>query len=291
MFSLKGRARLMAGGLLGGAMLVAACNALFGVDELSYTTTVSGGAGGVSSSLTTGGGGTTTTAAAGGQGGSASGGGGTGGVGGSKAVQLSFGERSDADVQNVTSDTTIGAAFGDMVQNFGGATRFEVDGQPIHVGLLRFDLSSVASNATVLGAALSLVTGDCSYCALEGGTIELFALLEAWDEGALDGAPGVCNWLDRQADKQWQTAGAGPGSRAPMPLANFMPAEIETAYDVVLPAALVQGWINDSASNFGISFESTATQKGALFASSESNDQAARPLLVLELLFPPQPPD
>jgi len=276
-------------------MLVAACNVLFGVDELSYVAAGSsvaagGGTGGKASSLTMGSGGTTNAGGAAGQGGSAVvGGGGGGGAGGVATVQKSFGERPDADVLNVTSDTMIRAGS-DWALNFGGAALFEVDAQPLNVGLLRFDLSAVASNTQVLGATLSLVTGECSSCALEKGTIELFQMFEAWEEGGLDSAPGVCNWVNRQAAKKWTTAGAGAGSRGSMPLASFIPAEIETAYDVVLPPALVQGWIDDPSNNFGISLQSTSVQQGALFESSESKVQAARPQLVLELHLLPQPP-
>jgi hypothetical protein len=146
------------------------------------------------------------------------------------------------------ADTEI---WGDFPQeNYGAVDHYSVDQE--ETGLLRLDVSEVPTTATVISATLSVRTLD----AVDegGGTVEIFRLREAFDEGAGDGAVGEANWVLRRPGVPWSAAGALPPSRDAAPLGELRPANVDTVYAIDLPAAMVQEWVADPAQNFGLAF-------------------------------------
>ena len=111
--------------------------------------------------------------------------------------------------------------------------------------LLWFDLTSIATTKTVESAKLVITVADAADEG--GGTVLIHRLREAWIEAE-------ATWTVRATNQAWAVAGARPPSSDATPVAMFSPAAINTAYDVVLPAALVQAWISDPANNFGVVF-------------------------------------
>jgi len=134
--------------------------------------------------------------------------------------------------------------------SYGDQDHFSVDDG--ETGLLAFDLSGVPAGIPIAKATLHVVTTD--EASLDGGTVLLYRVLERWDEGA-------ASWLMRTADKAWTTTGAKPPSREDTPIAELRPNQKLTPFDVSIPAQVVEGWLTDPATNFGIAFvRGTSTQ-------------------------------
>jgi len=163
--------------------------------------------------------------------------------------------------------------------NYGAATAFNIrdDAVSTFTGLVRFDLSSVAGSVTA--ATLRLSTSNQ---AIGAGRIEIARVREAWDEGTANGGAGVANHTLRQgAATMWTTAGCGPGSRDTTSIAELQPVATNTTYDVSLPAALVETWVVDPASNHGLALFAVGT--GSDTVTFFSRESAMGPALVVEI--------
>jgi hypothetical protein len=65
---------------------------------------------------------------------------------------------------------------------------------------------------------------------------------------------------------------------------SWDPRTIDTSYTIVLPPTLVQGWLDDPSTNFGVRFESSSTTgRGAQWNTRENPATNTRPLLRLTL--------
>jgi hypothetical protein len=155
---------------------------------------------------------------------------------------------------------------------------------PSKFGLLRFDLSAIPKSAVVLDAKLSLWTSDCNNCqANPTSTVNLYPLLEEWDEGNLFDVPGACNWQERKTGVSWSALGAAPPSRSNMAVAAFSPTALATEYVLNLPLQTVQSWVTTPAKNFGLLFLMVANDgDGLALIASEHTNQATRPELTVE---------
>jgi len=151
----------------------------------------------------------------------------------------------------------------------GGDNHFSVD--TAELGLVRFDLSMVPPGATVLKATLGLRTLD--EASEDGGTVLVFRLREGWDEAE-------ATWNERMAGKPWATDGALPPSRDPMPLADLSPQQVFTPYQTELPPELVQEWLAQPQTNFGIAIARGTSSQHVHLRSRESSSWST---LTLEL--------
>jgi hypothetical protein len=191
------------------------------------------------------------------------------------AFTLSFGDRSDADHQDVTADTSLVSY--DPTLNLGSHPDVHVDGSAGEVGLLRFDVSELPASALVSDVELHVWNVD----AVADGVIELFVVAEPWVEGAENFAAGVCNWNDRDTDVPWTTPGAGDGSYVDDVLDTFTPDGEYAEYVLSIPPDLVESWRDDPSDNHGLLFRSTDLTELVWFASREATDESYRPLLVV----------
>ncbi len=192
-------------------------------------------------------------------------------------VTVTFGNRPTSDVQNVTFDTTLDSA--NSGANFGGTSEIFCDSVPVVNGLLRFELTAIPAGATVVSASLELVTGGD---ALQEGTIQLNQMLEDWQEGNANGGAGTANFLERLPGTFWLAAGAAPPSSDALPAASFTPIGNFTAFQVALPPALVQAWVDQPEINFGLAcFVSGQVDSDSDFASSEAGNSDERPELTV----------
>lgn len=194
---------------------------------------------------------------------------------------MSFGERADADVQGVTEDTFI--TFWELGNNNGSHADQHVasiDGDtPVQVALSRFDVSAL-EDVTVVSVELIL----SSYDVTSDGTINLYRLLESWEEGVEDQSAGICNWQLREEDEAWLGAGAQGDSHDPDVVGSFSLDEVFTDFSIDVAPELVQGWIDDPGSNHGILFSSNDVGEAIWWASSEEFQESMRPLLVVRYL-------
>ena len=172
-------------------------------------------------------------------------------------------------------------------QNRGVDTVLRVTGDPQHA-LLRFDVSGLPANATVVGAELHLHTTAVG--GLGTGSIQVFRLLQDWVEGTKNGTDGTVNFNKRSDTADWDTVGAGTGqnpSRSSVVSGEFSPAASDSDTVVTLPVTLVQGWRAGTTGNFGVIL--VAKNPGAataIFVSSEGTPQAARPSLKVTYRLP-----
>jgi len=188
------------------------------------------------------------------------------------AVVMTFGERTGADVSGVTRDTWL-----DSSDPIGAKGREEVaytDALPPRHALIDVDISAVPVGSTVQSAHLVLVVND----PLEAGTLVAKRLLVDWSERD-------ATYLDRNANTRWPDPGAGGDSIDPTPAATFAPATVGE-YRIEVAAAVVQGWVDDPASNHGLRWESTAIENGAGWHTRDDRDALVRPLLEVEYLPP-----
>ena len=145
--------------------------------------------------------------------------------------------------------------------------------------LMRVDVSSLAAGVAVTGAELHIWVGT----AVNDYSTELYTvypMLEEWKEGVQDAAAGNASWDVRLPATPWSATGAGVGSRGASAVGSFVPAGIDTEYAIELDADMVQGWVDDPASNFGIVILSAGTD-GGCFDSSEFATASKRPSLVV----------
>jgi hypothetical protein len=177
------------------------------------------------------------------------------------------------------ADTSLNSAATE--RNYGGASFFNVRSDMISTftGLVRF-APDLPPGAVVVAAELWLTTTGT---ALSGGQVEVYRVLEQWVEGTQSGSAGVANYLERLAAVLWLSPGCGPGSRALSPVATFEPHATNTVYRVALPAALVQDWLDDPASNHGLALVADGTGIGDTVGFHSRESGADGPQLFIEL--------
>lgn len=194
----------------------------------------------------------------------------------SNALVRTFGERSGADVTGVTADTYISTEAGEPFSNYGATEELRSEQDVNERILLRFDLGSLPTSATVFDARVTVNILQVAPPA----TLTPRRLLEAWTEGNADGAAGVANSTQRTAVAAWTTVAAGsPGSSSATPMGT---AAVTATGDLTiqLDAVTVQGWIADAGQNFGMIFFNSSGES-VRFASSEHANTGIRPLLTV----------
>lgn len=180
-----------------------------------------------------------------------------------------FGDRSDADYQNVTDDTTIESGAPDTIN--GADPSVDIDASPLRSALLRFDLSALPPASVVTAAVLEVTVLD----PLETGSFDGHLVAESWSE--LTGT-----WNVRITGLPWLGAGVTGASRGAR-IASFAPRNTGRATVSLSPAA-VQAWIASPADNYGIVWISTSTDgRGGQFYAREHPVELERPILRLTL--------
>lgn len=160
---------------------------------------------------------------------------------------------------NQIRDTEIWIDF--PTTNYGGQGHLSVD--DMETSLVWFDLTSLSSNAVVVSATLRVMVTD--FAATNAGTVLVHRMREAWVESE-------ATWAIRATGQAWSIAGARPPARDNAAIATLQPAALMTAYDVALPAAMVQEWITQPASNYGLAFVRGTTLQHVHFGSREGGN-------------------
>jgi hypothetical protein len=192
-------------------------------------------------------------------------------------------EGSDASVftaADAGADTFLAST--DRGFNFGGLGVLRTAAAPAATVLLRFDLGEIAAGAVARGAALTVWTTDA---AQEPTEVRIYRVFEEWVEGDESGESGAASWDDRIAGQEWTSAGCGVGSRDAAARADLQIDAPATRYQVALPASVVQGWIDQPGSNFGLALIARSGS-GVELVSSQSGDPERRPSLAVEWAAP-----
>lgn len=195
-------------------------------------------------------------------------------------VMASWGENSiltNIDTHTgVTTDTYIEETS--PTQNFGARDGLRIGADGLSpVGLLRFDLSAIPAGAVVCAAELRLWNwGNDS-----SDTFGVYRVLEAWDEGTLNGGTGAANWTQRRESELWTQAGCGvPNSCSSTADTTFVPSGgAGTIYSLTLSNGLVQGWMDGA--NYGLAIKNFTGTDGTWIRSSEHSTNGQRPSLRL----------
>jgi hypothetical protein len=193
-----------------------------------------------------------------------------------ESYTLTFGERTDADVTNVTDDTQVHEDA--PANNYGIADSLACNETPPAVrSLLRFELVGLPADATLETAELSIVATSN-----DGNSVELHPILEAWTEGTQNGGAGAPSWTEREPAVPWGTAGlAGSPSIEPGITATIPPSIPDQVHTVAIDdVALLRGWRDDPATNHGWLLRSSGGN-GVAYESSEAADASKRPVLLI----------
>lgn len=175
-----------------------------------------------------------------------------------------------------TADTWISENAGVTNTNYGDDVEIGVDGDDNPgetIGLIRWDLSDIPAGSVIDGAALTLYVNNPS----AGQAYEFYAINRAWTENG-------ATWNTTGTGTAWQTPGArGAADRGSAVLGAMAPTAVGTSTYQLNAAgiALVQQWLDDPASNFGLLISDNNNNDGVEFDSSESLTPANRPRLSL----------
>jgi hypothetical protein len=217
-------------------------------------------------------------------------------IGATAAVALaSAGARADVSASlsgpAVTSDTTL---YSDNPTHNAGGTSSGYAGQTVAHGfrrmLLRFDLSSIPSNATIVSATLDM---RITQVPTGGGNVShaLHRVSNSWVEGTVSTASGAggaleagsASWNSRQEPGvPWSTPGgdyAGTAS-ATTPTGSATGPVSWTGPGL---AADIQAWVNGSQPNHGwiVIGDETVTPSARRYESKESTTPSFRPTLTV----------
>lgn len=178
-----------------------------------------------------------------------------------------------------TEDTKL--FVNDQNRNFRNGSIMQADGNPDTAALFKWDISDVAPGSVVTSASITLNIVNRST-----QTYELYEVLRPWVERR-------ATWNDFDSGNAWDVPGAqGAGDRGSTAVGDFT-ATTKGLVTIDLNAegiALVQQWVNNPESNYGVILQDYANTDGMGFHSSEHSDVGTRPTLSLnfaELTPPP----
>jgi LysM repeat protein len=154
--------------------------------------------------------------------------------------------------------------------------RLMVGNKQKSAALLKFDLSHIPTDTTILAATLQLYAKGWGGADLE---LDLHRLLRPF-------IACEATWIRATAGTTWEKEGcAGESDRSEFPESSVRTASIEKWYDFELTKELVQGWVSNSDDNCGVLLrQEPGSQAEFYFASAEADggeDASRRPKLVI----------
>jgi hypothetical protein len=175
--------------------------------------------------------------------------------------------------QSISSGADTKLAQRATSTNYGGAATLQADGdEPAGSGkdtsaLVRWNLSAIPAGSKVRSASVTLNVTNTST-----ETYEAYELRRPWVQTA-------ATWLLYAASRPWEIAGAnGSLDRAAQPAGTVTPSA-KGKLTFALSPALVQGWLDNPATNNGIVIADTVNTDGFDFSSRESSTSGVRPQL------------
>jgi hypothetical protein len=171
-----------------------------------------------------------------------------------------------------TADTYLSA--GGKTSNYGAASSLIADGNPDFGALFKWDLSSIPAGSTLQSATFSVnVTGTSA------DTYEIYELKRNWTELQ-------ATWTRAATGSNWQSAGAQGSLDRGSTVLGTVTATATGPSTFTLNAAglaVVQGWVNNPATNFGFILQDYAntTKDDLVLSSKEVAIATNRPQLIL----------
>jgi hypothetical protein len=183
-----------------------------------------------------------------------------------------------------TRDTTL-ARNVEFPEGLGAQKTCRVTGQNPRgthrdaAALIRWDLAAIPPGSTVVSAVFTVDVQSRA----ERQPFQVFELKRPWEE--LE-----ATWMAASSKLAWERRGAqGPTDRAGTALASA-PGPV-TEGPLALPlspqgVAVVQGWVNRPAANFGFLLSNEVTSDGIFFSSREADAAGRRPKLAVAYIPP-----
>ncbi len=170
-------------------------------------------------------------------------------------------------------------------QTSGDVDPLEIDGEDSGGdlwGLFKWDLSGIPTDATILGASITMnVTNQSS------GTYVLYQVKRDWSEAG-------ASWNEFAPGQAWEVAGAqGVNDRGTTPLGNvsFGGTGVRTANLNAAGMALLQEWLDGTTPNYGFILGDTTPTDGLDVSSGETGSPTSRPKLSISYVTPTATPD
>lgn len=163
-------------------------------------------------------------------------------------------------------------------QNHGNSDTIEHSTNRSTTSLLRFDLSSIPTNATIISAQLSLYLKSSDAAPNQNRTVQLHPLLTSWVENE-------ATYSSRALGQPW-TGNKGPKVGVDYQAAAAASATVGQS-GVWIPwnlSPLVQQWVNNPSLNYGVILldpNPYAVGANRFYASSEHTTSAWRPKLTV----------
>src|SRR5215211_5603244 len=170
-------------------------------------------------------------------------------------------------------------------RNYGAATSLGVNGNvPSGSGkdkfaLLKWDLSGIAPSTQINSASVTLSVTTAS-----PQSYQAYVLNKPWVESS-------ATWNVYSSGKPWEVAGAKGSLDKEATVAGTITPSVKGKNTLTLPLAVVQGWVDNPATNQGIIIANPASTRGFNFNSREDNDPNQRPQLTLDLIPNTTPPE
>src|SRR5215211_5742665 len=145
--------------------------------------------------------------------------------------------------------------------------------------LVKWDLSEIAPGTQINSALVTLnvaTTSPQSY--------QAYVLKEPWVESA-------ATWNVYSSGMPWEVAGAKGALDKEATVAGTITPSVKGKNTLTLPLAVVQGWVDDPATNQGIIIANPSSTRGFNFSSREVTDPTRRPKLTLDLSPDTTPPE
>ena len=157
--------------------------------------------------------------------------------------------------------------------NYARVTDMRCRSDDARTALLRFDLAQLPSNARITRAVLNLYASAANNNPI---TLQVYQLLRPWNVAE-------ATWYKASSSGNWASAGANDlADRALVPEGSFSMTRGQSwsEFDIT---ALVQTWVNQPASNWGVIVKGSGpTSTEYNFASSDHWSLSWRPKLTLE---------
>jgi hypothetical protein len=192
---------------------------------------------------------------------------------------------SATETRALTSSTDTQIVENAPTKNYGAAPSLGVNGNvPSGSGkdkfaLLKWDLSAIAPSTQIDSASVTLNVTTAS-----PQTYQAYVLKQPWIESE-------ATWNVYSSGKPWEVAGAKGSLDKEATVAGSITPSVNGKNTLTLPLAVVQGWVDNPATNQGIIITNPSSTRGFNFDSREVTDPTRRPQLTLDMSPDTTPPD
>ena len=182
---------------------------------------------------------------------------------------------SATETRSLTSSADTQIVENAPTKNYGAATSLGVnENDQSSIGkdkfaLVKWDLSGIAPRTQINSAMITLNVTNSST-----ETYQAYVLMKPWVESE-------ATWNVYSSGEPWEVAGAKGSLDKEATVAGSITPSSKGNSTMTLPLAVVQGWVDNPATNQGIIIANPSSTRGFNFNSREDTDPTQRPQLIL----------